>query len=117
MLLSLIPIAFDDDLEIAVQPNGLFMENKNALSTIWDFILILFRFYGEPVGLHKYLYDIFPRLDSYYLEHATLLVEDYENIIDIFRFCINKNDNLLRSRKIEQSEPDDNTNCPDMPRN
>ena len=48
--------------------------------------------------------NIFLRLDSYYLEHATLLVEDYENIIGIFRFCVNKNDNLLKSRKIEQSE-------------
>ena len=66
------------------------------------------------MGLHKWLYAIFLRLDSYYLEHATLLVEDYENIIDIFRFWINKNDNLLRSRKIEQSEPDDSTNCSDM---
>ena len=87
MLLNLIPIAFDDDLYIQVQLNLLLTEKKNALSNIWDFILILFRFYGVTVSLHKSLYDIFLKLDSYYLEHATLLIEEYENIIDIFRHC------------------------------
>ena len=114
MLLDLIPIAFDDDLDIQVQLNGLFTEKEIALSTIWDFILISFRFFGEPVGLHKCIYDMFLRLDTYYLEHATLLVEEYENIIDIFRYCVNKNEKLLRNRGIEQNKPDDSTNRPDM---
>ena len=43
------------------------------------------------------------------MEHATLLIEDYENIIGIFRYCVNKNENLLRSRNIEQSKPDDSS--------
>ena len=114
MLLDLIPIAFDDDLEIQVQLNGLFTDKENSLSTIWDFILISFRYNGIPVGLHKSTHDIFQKLDSYYLEHATLLIEDYEDIIGIFRHCVNKNDNLLRSRKIEQNKPDDSTNRTDM---
>ena len=37
-----------------------------------------------------------------------------QNIIEIFRYCVNQKENLLRSRKIEQSEPEDNTNRPDM---
>ena len=114
LLLDLIPIAFDDDLDIQAQINGLFTEKDSALSTIWDFILISFRFYGEPVGLHKCLYDMFLRLDGYYLEHATLLIEDYENIIGICRYCINKNENLLRSRNIEQSKQDDSSDHPYM---
>ena len=114
MLLDLIPIAFDDDLEIQVQLNGLFTDKENSLSTIWDFILISFRYNGIPVGLHKSTHDIFQKLDSYYLEHATLLIEDYEDIIGIFRHCVNKNDNLLRSRKKEQNKPDDSTNRTDM---
>ena len=114
LLLDLIPIAFDDDLDIQAQINGLFTEKDSALSTIWDFILISFRFYGEPVGLHKCLYDMFLRLDGYYLEHATLLIEDYENIIGICRYCVNKNENLLRSRNIEQSKPDDSSDSPYM---
>ena len=36
LLLDLIPIAFDDDLNIQVQLNCLFTEKENTLSTIWD---------------------------------------------------------------------------------
>ena len=43
LLLDLIPIAFDDDLDIQLQLNLLFTEKENTLSTIWDFILISFR--------------------------------------------------------------------------
>ena len=82
------PIAFDDDLEIQVQINGLFTQKVNALSTIWDLILLSFRFFGEPVVLHKSLYDMFLRVDKYFVEHSTLLIEDYEVIIDIFRYCV-----------------------------
>ena len=99
-LLGLIPIAFDDDLEIQVQVNGLFTDKVNALSTIWDFILLSFRFFGEPVGLHRCLYEMFLRLDKYFVEHSTLLVEDYEGIIDIVRHCVNLNENLLKSRNV-----------------
>ena len=55
-LLGLIPLAFDDDLDIQVQVNGLFVDKVNALSIIWDFILLSFRFFGEPVGLHRCVY-------------------------------------------------------------
>ena len=53
LLLTLIPIAFDIDLDMQVQANSLFVDQENSLSTIWDFILISFRHYGSPVGLHK----------------------------------------------------------------
>ena len=114
LLLTLIPIAFDIDLETQVQVNSLFVDQENSLSTIWDFILISFRHYGSPVGLHKTTHDVFLQLDSYYLEHATLLIESYENIIDIFIHCVNKNDNLREARRLERSNPDDNTNRTDM---
>ena len=109
MLLDLIPIAFDDDLDIQVQLNGLFADKANALRTMWDFIVISFRFFGELVGLHRYCYDIFQRLDKYFVQHSTLLIEDYEAIIDIFRFCVNKNENRLGSRNIKHIKTDDST--------
>ena len=52
---------------------------------------------------------MFQRLDKYYVERSTLLIEDYESIIDIFRYCVNKNENLLKCRNIEHSKPFDNT--------
>ena len=48
LLLNLIPIAFNDELEKDVQHKNLFMNTKNSINIIWDFILISFRFYGEP---------------------------------------------------------------------
>ena len=114
LLLTLIPIAFDIDLETQVQVNSLFVDQENSLSTIWDFILISFRHYRIPTGLHKSTHDVFLQLDSYYLDHAMLLIENYENIIDIFIHCMNRNDNLREARKLEQSNPDDNTNRTDM---
>ena len=62
------------------------------------------------MGLHKQTHDSFLELDCYYLEHATLLIESYENIIDIFIHCVNRNDNLREARRLERSNPDDNTN-------
>ena len=114
LLLTLIPIAFDIDMETQIQLNSLFVDKENALSTIWDFILISFRYYGSPGGLHKTTHDEFLRLDRYYLEHATLLIESSEQIIDIFIYCVNRNDNLREARKLEQSTPVDNSNQPDM---
>ena len=61
----------------------------NSNSFIWDFILISFRHYRSPGGLHKTTHDDFVRLDSSYLEHATLLIESFEQIIDIFIYCVN----------------------------
>ena len=110
LLLKLIPIAFDIDLDTQVQVNNLFVDQENSLSTIWDFIIISFRYYGSPVGLHKNTHDTSLELDRYYLEHATLLIESYENIIDIFIHCVNRNDNLREARRLERSNPDDNTN-------
>ena len=86
----------------------------NSNSFIWDFILISFRHYGSPGGLHKTMHDDFLRPDSYYLEHATLLIESFEQIIDIFIYCVNRNDNLREARKLELSIPMDNTNRTDM---
>ena len=114
LLLTLIPIAFDIDMETQTQLNSLFVDKENALSTIWEFILISFRYYGSPGGLHKTTHDDFLRLDSYYLEHATLLIESSEQIIDIFIYCVNRNDNLREARRLEQSTPVDNSNQPDM---
>ena len=114
VLMTLIPIAFYNDLETQVQLNSLFVDMENSLSTIWDFILISFRHYGSPVGLQKTTRNVFLKLDSYYLEHATLLIESYENIIDIFIHCVNRSDNLRGARKLNQSNPDDNTNRTDM---
>ena len=82
LLLDFIPIAFDDDLEIKAQLTGLFTDKVNSVSTIWDFILKLFRFFGELVGLYKFLYDDFQRLDKYFVEHSAVLIEDDEAIID-----------------------------------
>ena len=87
--------------------NSLFVHQENSLSTIWDFI-------RSPVGLHKTTHDVFLQLDSYYLEHATLLTESYEQFIDIFIHCVNRHDNLREARKLEDSNPDDNTNRTDM---
>ena len=86
----------------------------NSNSFIWDFILISFRHYWSPGGLHKTMHDDFLRPDSYYLEHATLLIESFEQIIDIFIYCVNRNDNLREAKKLEQSTPVDNTNRTDM---
>ena len=64
LLLDLIPIAFDNDLEIKVQLTSLFPDKVNSINIIWGFILILCRFFGEPVGLHKCLYHDSQRLDK-----------------------------------------------------
>ena len=60
------------------------------------------------------MHDDFLWPDSYYLEHATLLIESFEQIIDIFIYCVNRNDNLREAKKLEQSTPVDNTNRTDM---
>ena len=53
LLLNLIPIAFGDDLEANEQVTKMLIDYKSALNIIWDFILISFRFYGEPEGLYS----------------------------------------------------------------
>ena len=63
LLLSLIPIAFNDDLELATQVNGLFTDQDDSLRTIWEFVLLSYRYNGIPEGLHKITYDGFLRLD------------------------------------------------------
>ena len=50
LLLNLIPIAFNDELDREVQLNNLFVNTKDSINIIWDFILISFRFYGLPEG-------------------------------------------------------------------
>ena len=66
-----------------------------------------------PTGLHKRMYDEFKRLDNFYVEHSTLPINEFENIIDVFRHCVNKNENLLGQRRIEYQLPDTTTNLQD----
>jgi hypothetical protein len=56
LLLELIPIAFNEELEREMQSFNIFGEKKNSINIIWDFILISFRFFGEPEGLAKGYY-------------------------------------------------------------
>ena len=53
LLLNLIPIAFNDEMESALLISSLFLETRNSINIIWDYILISFRFFGEPEGIHK----------------------------------------------------------------
>ena len=101
LLLNLIPIAFNDELEKDVQHNNLFMNTKDSINIIWDFILISFRFYGEPEGIFGCYFEEFKRLDKFYLEHSTLPLAESEVITDVFRYCVNINDNLLGQRDID----------------
>ena len=101
LLLNLIPIAFNDELEKDVQHNNLFMNTKDSINIIWDFILISFRFYGEPEGIFRCYFEEFKRLDKFYLEHSTLPLAESEVITDVFRYCVNINDNLLGQRDID----------------
>ena len=48
LLLNLIPIAYNEELDKDVQLNELFVNRKDSMNIIWDFILISSRFYGEP---------------------------------------------------------------------
>ena len=68
LLLNLIPIAYNEELDKDVQLNKLFVNTKDSINIIWDFILISSRFYGEPEGLFECYSDKFKRLDKYFLE-------------------------------------------------
>ena len=65
-LLHLIPIAFNEELEGEIQTFSLFVEKANSINIIWDFILISFRFFGEPEGIAKCYYAEFKRLDKFF---------------------------------------------------
>ena len=43
----------------------------------------------------------FKRLDKFFAEHSTLPLAESEVIIDIFKYCVNINENLLGQRDIE----------------
>ena len=101
LLLSLIPLAFNDNLEGEAQTFSLFVEKDNSLQIIWEFILASFRFFGEPEGISKCYYAEFIRLDKFFMENSTLPMADSEIIVDIFKFCINANVNLHEFRNIE----------------
>ena len=45
LLLSLIPLALNEDLEGEIQTFSLFAEKVDSLEIIWDFILASFRFF------------------------------------------------------------------------
>ena len=81
------------------------------MNMIWDFILISFRFFGEPEGIAKCYYAEFKRLDKFFVESSTLPVADSEIIVDIFKYCINIFTNLLKERDIEILPIDAITNC------
>ena len=93
LLLDLIPIAFNEELESEIQIASLLIETPNSINIIWDFILISFRFFGEPEGLHKCYFAEYKRLDKFFIENSTLPVADSELIIDIFKYCVNINNN------------------------
>ena len=82
LLLDLIPIAFDD-LATSAQVNGLFTDKDNSINTIWDFIVISFRFFGVQTGLHKAIMTNLKDWISFFVEHSTLPVAEYETIIKI----------------------------------
>ena len=65
LLLSLIPLAFNDNLEGEAQTFSLFVEKDNSLQIIWEFILASFRFFGEPEGISKCYYAEYIRLDKF----------------------------------------------------
>ena len=113
LLLNLIPIAFDDDLEVNIQTTKLLIDTKLSINIIWDFIIISFRFYGEPEGLYSSYYVEFKRLDKFYIENSTLPLADSEAIIDIFKYCVNINENLLGKRNIELTTSDANVHHED----
>ena len=100
-------------METQAQIHGLFIERVNSINKIWDFVVISFRHFGVPTGLHKSMYDEFQRSDNFYVEHSTLPINEFENIIDVFRHCVNKNENLLGQRRIEYQLPDTTTNLQD----
>ena len=107
-MLNLIPIAFDDDLEANEQVTKMLIDFKTALNIIWDFIIISFRFYGEPEGLYSCYTSEFKRLDKFFVENSTLPLADSEAIIDIFKHCVNINENLRGQRNIEITTTDSN---------
>ena len=66
-------------------------------------MLISFRFYGEPEGIHKWYFSEFKRLDKFFVENSTLPVADSELVMDIFKYCVNINKNLLEVRNSDIS--------------
>ena len=113
LLLSLIPLAFNDNLEGEAQTFSLFVEKDNSLQIIWEFILASFRFFGEPEGISKCCYAEFIHLDKFFMENSTLPMADSEIIVDIFKFCINANVNLHEFRSIELTQANSNTDRQD----
>ena len=101
LLLDLIPVAFNDELDKEVQFNCLFVNTKDSINIIWDFILVSFRFFGEPTGIYACYFEEFKRLDKFYTENSTLPMAESEVVIDLFRYCVNINNNLLGQRDIE----------------
>ena len=112
-MLNIIPIAFDDDLEANEQVTKMLIDFKTALNIIWDFIIISFRFYGEPEGLYSCYTSEFKRLDKFFVENSTLPLADSEAIIDIFKHCVNINENLRGQRNIEITTTDANVHRSD----
>ena len=73
LLLNLISIAFNEDLESEMQIARLLIGTPDSINIIWDFILISFRFYGEPEGIHKCYFTEYKRLDKFFFLSKTLL--------------------------------------------
>ena len=62
--MDLSPIAFHDKLGGEMKIFNLFVEKPTSINIIWDLILLWFRFFGEPEGLHKCYFSEFKRLDK-----------------------------------------------------
>ena len=100
-MLDLIPIAFNEELEGELQTFSLFIEKEKSLNIIWEFILVSFRFFGEPEGIANCYFAEFKRLDKFFVENSTLPMVESETIVDIFKYWVNINANLHKQRDIE----------------
>ena len=111
--MDLSPIAFHDKLGGEMKIFNLFVEKPTSINIIWDLILLWFRFFGEPEGLHKCYFSEFKRLEKLLPKHSTLLIANSKTIIDESRYCVDINENLLRKRDIKIAATDSKTSRED----
>ena len=115
LLLSLIPIAFNEDLEGEIQTFNIFIEKENSLQVIWVSILASFRLFGETEGIAKCYFAEFKTLDKFMADNTTLPVVDFysETIVDLLKYNVKINANLEKHRNIEIDIMDPTTDCTD----
>ena len=73
LLLNLIPVALNDEMESRELISSLPLEIHDSINIIWDFILISFRLFGEPEGIHKCYFAEFKRVDKFFVKNSTLV--------------------------------------------